>query len=162
MRAQGGGHVVAQTAEAQRAAIYEQKLAEQRERDRVLEEKRRAVREARERHLRVQHIVEYYGTTLKTGPRRWYFMARSQKIRYIQITDEDARRLTKGLLAIVERIGDLEGDYTVVLAEIADHLWEVDDAYVRFYNRDTDLRPARWWEVTEGPLKNADPQPPSD
>lgn len=151
-RKQKGGHVVTQGAEARRQEIYEQKLSEQRERDRILEEKRRIAREAREQHLRIQYMVEYYGMTPRRGPRRWYFMARNRKIRFLEVNDDDARRLEKGLLAIVERIGDLEGAYTVVPAEVADHIWKVDDNYVRFYNRDISDRPLRWWEVTEGPL----------
>src|SRR5690606_17561021 len=105
-RARVGGHVIEQEAREKRDELYNQKLEEQRERDRVLEEKRRKAREEREAHLRAQHIVHYYGLALKRGRRRWYFMARNRKTRHIDVTDDDARRLTRGQLAIVERIGD--------------------------------------------------------
>lgn len=137
--------------DAQRDAIYHAKLAEQQARDRALEEERRKEREAREAVLRSRHIIDYYGLNLRPGKRRWHFVASDHHIKYIDIRDSDAWMLEEGRMAIVERIDDQrENDaetFQVVPRETAEVLWEMNDAYVRFWNRSRqDPRPVRWFE----------------
>ncbi len=150
-RAEQGGHKIAQDAEAQRKAVWEQQQAAQRERDQALEAARRAQREARERRDRVQQLIDYYGARPQRGPRRWYFMARSGAIRAFSVSEEEGKRLERGQLAIVERGSDAEegSAYAVIPAEVAREVWAVDDALLRCFNRDWEAMPARWWEVEQ-------------
>lgn len=161
-RAEQGGHKIAQDAEAKRQAAWEQQLAAQRERDQAIEAERRAAREARELLLRAQQRIDYYSAKPQRGPRRWYFMARGQKIRAFSISEEEARRLERGQLAIVERGGAGDGDddgggYAVIPAEVARDVWAVDPTPIRFFNRDWEAMPARWWEVEQSSRGEAPP-----
>lgn len=151
-------------AEAKRKALYEAQLAEQQARDLALEEERRKEREAKERVLRSRHIIDYYGQRLRKGRRRWNFVASDRKIRFITIRDSDAWLLEEGRLAIVERLDDQREDdaetYQVVPRETAEVLWEMDDAYVRFWNRPrNDPRAVRWFEeaLTDPEAEAAEP-----
>ncbi|MEL6182804.1 MAG: hypothetical protein AAFS10_27870, partial [Myxococcota bacterium] len=98
-----------------------------------------------------RHIIDYYGLNLRPGKRRWHFVASDHHIKYIDIRDSDAWMLEEGRMAIVERIDDQrENDaetFQVVPRETAEVLWEMNDAYVRFWNRSRqDPRPVRWFE----------------
>lgn len=144
-------------AEQRRQALYEEKLREQRERDRALEQARRAEREAHEQRLRVRYIADHYGLRLRPGKRRWFFMGRDQRIHHLDVTPEEALNLEYGRHAVVERPDELDPDsFAVVPRETADLIWSIDDAYVRFYNRNEQERPPRWWEH---PRNADDPAP---
>ena len=150
-RQKQGAPSAAEEAEAKRQALYEAQLAEQQARDLALEAERRKEREAKERILRSRHIIDSYSQRLRSGRRRWYFVASDNHIRYITIRDSDAWLLEEGRLAIVERLDDQREDdaqtYQVVPRDTAEVLWEMNDAYVRFWNRPRqDPRAVRWFE----------------
>ncbi len=144
-----------QETEAKRKELYEAKLREQRERDQALEAERNHQRMLKERDLRVRYVVDHYAVTRKRRSRnhrnRWFYMARDHKIFHMDLTDEEAAGLEYGRHAIVERPGG-KGDnaFAIVERHAADLIWDIDDAYVRFYNRRGD-RPNRWWEHGKDP-----------
>ncbi len=76
------------------------------------------------------------------GARRFYFVARDNKIPFIDISDELTSRLERGQAAIVEIPGE-EGDYTVVPREVAQKIRSVDPESVRFMNPETPPEPPR-------------------
>lgn len=147
------GHLQAQEAEAQRQAIYEAKLAEQRARDQAIEAERRKEREARERLLRIKHIIDYYSVPLRRGPRTWCFMDRDGLIRRMQVRPADAWRIERGQLAIVQLPDtgpddDVSDAFAVVPRDTALDLWGIDPDTVRFFNRDDAEHPPRWFELS--------------
>lgn len=137
------------TAEARRQAAYEAKLQADRQRSQALEAERKAVRDAKERDLRVRYLTDHHRVRWNRGDRRWYFVARDGTMLYFPLDADAARRLAYGTAAIVEVPGadDPDAGHTLVDRETADLIWTIDDRYVRFLNRDAEQRPLRSWEL---------------
>ncbi len=139
------------TAEQKRLAAYEQKLAAEREKSRALDAQRRLQREAKERDLRVRYLTDHHRVSWKRGDRKWFFVARGGTMLHFGLDAEAARQLNYGAAAIVEVPGAPSPDaaHTLVDRATADLIWSIDDAYVRFLNRDTNDsdRPLRAWEL---------------
>jgi RNA recognition motif-containing protein len=68
------------------------------------------------------------------GARRFYFVTRENRIPFLDLSDELAGRLERGLAAIVEIPGDGVDDYTVVPRAVAETMRSVDPESVRFLN----------------------------
>lgn len=114
-------------AEARRAA--EAEAARQRERARV-------AREAQERARRVVNDNKHPGSD--GGSRRWFFVSRSGRVLFLEVTDEVARLLADGKAGIVEACDPgLPGSHVVVTGEKhLQTLLGIDKDLVRFWNRD--------------------------
>jgi uncharacterized protein YaiL (DUF2058 family) len=136
-------------AEQRRNDAYERKLAAERERSQALEAERRAVQEGKERDLRVLYLTQHHRVAWTRGDRRWHFVSRAGTILYFPLDADAARQLGYGTAAIVEVPGEPDADaaHTLVDRKTADLIWSIDQAYVRFLNRDADERPLRAWEL---------------
>lgn len=142
------GHDLTAKAEQQRQALYEAQLEEQRARSRQLAEQHKAEQEAKERDLRVRYIADHYQHHVRHGKLRWYFVGRDGKVYHWLVDARAAEGLEMGHLAIVERPRATDDQaHALVQRQAADMIWGIDDAYVRFLNRNAQERPLRGWEV---------------
>jgi RNA recognition motif-containing protein len=86
------------------------------------------------------------GASLKEtgfGARRFYFVARDNRIPFLDLSDELASRLEKGLAAIVEIPAQGIDDYTIVPRAVAQQMRSVDPELVRFLNPESSGEPDR-------------------
>ncbi len=142
------GHDLTAKAEQQRQALYEAQLEEQRARSQKLAEQHKAEQEAKERDLRVRYIADHYQHHVRNGKFRWYFVGRDGKFYHWLVDQRAAEGLEMGHLAIVERPRAADDQaHALVQRQAADMIWGIDDAYVRFLNRNAQERPLRGWEV---------------
>jgi RNA recognition motif-containing protein len=88
-----------------------------------------------ETRARLKEMIE--GSSLKEtgfGARRFYFVARDNRIPFLDLSEELTGRLEKGLAAIVEVPGEGIEDYTIVPRVVAQRMKSVDPESVRFLN----------------------------
>ncbi len=130
------GQVEDAALEQQRQA-YEARLDAQRAADRQRAAVQRAELEAKEKWLRLQHLIDYWQLPDEPGGnRRWYFTTQHQTISYLYVTEPTANRLTAGDVAIVERPDTEERRYVLVEREAAEYMAPIDPVYIRFSNRE--------------------------
>jgi hypothetical protein len=65
------------------------------------------------------------------GTRRWYFVARDKTLRFAAVSDELARRLEEGTVALVEAP---DGTISATTAEFAERVRQVAPGWLRFWN----------------------------
>jgi len=123
--------------QAQQRQTYEARLEAQRAADRHRSAAQRAELEAREKHLQLQHIIDYWQASAEpAGTRRWYFTTRSNIITYLYVSEPTAAQLSRGALAIVEHPEEREMPYILIDHEAAALIARIDAQYVRFYNEE--------------------------
>jgi uncharacterized protein YaiL (DUF2058 family) len=127
-------------ARAQQRQAYEAKLEAQRTADRQRAAEQHALLEAKEKLLRIQHIVDYWKLSEEpSGTRRWYFVTRNNVVKYLYVSEPLGLQLSTGALAIVERPDEFdEPRYVLIEREAAELVARVDPTYVRFHNTDLD------------------------
>jgi uncharacterized protein YaiL (DUF2058 family) len=128
-------------AQEQQRRSYEAKLEEQRVADRERAAAQRVQFEAKEKLLRIQHIVDYWRLSEEpSGTRRWYFVTRNNIIKYLSVSEPLGLQLNTGTLAIVERPDEFEEPrYIMIEREAAELIARVDPTYVRFHNTNLDV-----------------------
>jgi uncharacterized protein YaiL (DUF2058 family) len=104
---------------------------EKKARDRQLEAERSKAREEAGAENRFRSLV---ADTLQGigGPRRFCYVNRRNRVPFLEVNDDTARRLTRGELAIIETE---DGKVGVVPGAAAREIAEVDPETVRFWNR---------------------------
>ena len=127
-------------ARAQQQQAYEAKLEAQRAADRQRAAEQRAALEAKEKLLRIRHIIDYWKLSEEpSGTRRWYFMTRDNIVKYLSISEPIGLQLSTGALAIVERPEEFEEPrYLLIEREAAELVARIDPTYVRFHNTELD------------------------
>jgi len=130
-----------ETARAQQQQAYEAKLEAQRAADRQRAAEQRELLEAKERLLRMQHIVDYWKLSEEpSGTRRWAFVTRNNSVKYLYVSEPVALQLSTGTLAIVEYPGEFEEPrYLLIEGDAAALVARIDPTYVRFYNTELDV-----------------------
>jgi len=129
-----------ETARAQQQA-YEAKLEAQRAADRQRAAEQRELLEAKERLLRIQHIIDYWKLSEEpSGTRRCYFVTQNKSIKYLYVSEPVALQLSTGTLAIVEYPGEFEEPrYLLIEGDAAALVARIDPTYVRFHNTELDV-----------------------
>ncbi|GIX46189.1 MAG: hypothetical protein KatS3mg131_0400 [Candidatus Tectimicrobiota bacterium] len=90
---------------------------------------------AEERDLQVRYIVDYWALPEEeSASRRWYFPTRHHTIWHLYVSEQTARRLDAGEVAIVERPGPPEPRYVLVEGEAVPYIARLEPAYIRFFN----------------------------
>lgn len=130
-----------ESAQAQQRQAYEAKLEAQRAADRDRAAEQRAVLEAREKLLRIQHIADYWQLPEeRAGTRRWYFMTRNNILTHLYVSEPVGLQLSTGALAIIERPEEFDAPrYVLIEREAAELMARVDPTYVRFHNTELDV-----------------------
>jgi uncharacterized protein YaiL (DUF2058 family) len=130
-----------ETARAQQQQAYEAKLEAQRAADRQRAAEQRELLEAKERLLRMQHIVDYWKLSEEpSGTRRWAFVTRNNSVKYLYVSEPVALQLSTGTLAIVEYPGEFEEPrYLLIEGDAAALVARIDPTYVRFHNTELDI-----------------------
>ena len=128
-------------ARAQQRQAYEAKLEAQRAADRQRAAEQRELLEAKEKLLRIRHIVDYWKLSEEpSGTRRWYFVTRNNIVKYVYVSEPIALQLSTGTLAIVERPDEFEEPrYLLVEGDAAALVARIDPTYVRFHNTELDV-----------------------
>ena len=128
-------------AQTQQRQAYEARLEAQRAVDRQRAAEQRERLEAKEKLLRLQHIVDYWGLSEEpSGTRRWYFMTRNNILTYLYVSEPIGLQLSTGTLAIIERPEESEEPrYVLIEREAAELVARVDPTYVRFHNTGLDV-----------------------
>ena len=128
------GHVEDATLTQQQQA-HAARMEAQRSADRQRAAAQRAALEAKERCLRIQHIIDYWHEPEEAqGTERWYFQTRQNTIAHIYVSAPVAARLEAGDLAIAERPDTEESPYVLVPREAAAYIVLIDQQYIRFTN----------------------------
>ena len=127
-------------AREQQRRAYEAKLEAQRVADRERAAAQRAQLEAKEKLLRIRHIVDYWRLSEEpSGTRRWYFVTRNNAVKYLDVSEPLGLQLSTGALAVVERPDEFEEPrYVLIEREAAELVARIDPTYVRFHNIDLD------------------------
>ena len=128
-------------AQEQQRRSYEAKLEVQRVADRERAAAQRVQFEAKEKLLRIRHIVDYWRLSEEpSGTRRWYFVTRNNIIKYLSVSEPLGLQLSTGTLAIVERPDEFEEPrYIMIEREAAELIAQVDPTYVCFHNTNLDV-----------------------
>ncbi len=71
------------------------------------------------------------------GSRRFFFVARTGRISFLDLSDAAARKLATGSAAVIETSGHVRGDHGVVTDRAAAEIAEADPQMIRFWNRET-------------------------
>ncbi len=132
-----------------RKTVEEQKRKEQeareaeararREEDKRREQSRRAEESKKESRFKVRDLAR--GAALPSartgGTRRFYFVARSNLVPYLEVSQETGLDLEHGRLAIVEVEGKRRDrvDFVIVPRDAAERIQALDAEAVRFLNR---------------------------
>jgi uncharacterized protein YaiL (DUF2058 family) len=106
---------------------------EKRAKDRQLDIERQKARETVSSKNRLQSLIS--GSLLKGGtggPRRFCYVNRTNRVPFLEVNDDVARRLTRGELAIIETE---DGQVGLVPGTAAGEIAELDSEAVRFWNR---------------------------
>lgn len=112
------------------------KERERRDADRRREAERQQQEAARTALFGVaQMLREHAQTRGIRGPRRFHFVTRARLIPFMEVSDDTARRLEHGHLAICEVPGETPERFVVVDAETANRVREAAAEYVLFHNR---------------------------
>lgn len=110
------------------------RLEEKRSRDRRIEFERQQAREAANSENRLPLLIS--GALLQGGtggPRRFCYVNRLNRVPFLEVSDDIARRLTRGELAIIETE---EGKVGLVPGQAAREIAELDAEMIRFWNRE--------------------------
>src|SRR5215831_11370556 len=128
-------------AQAQQRQAYEAKLEAQRAADRQRAAEQRELLEAKERLLRIRHIIDYWKLSEEpSGTRRWYFMTQNNSVKYFYVSEPVALQLSTGTLAIVEHPDEFEEPrYLLIEGDAAALVAHIDPTYVRFHNTELDV-----------------------
>jgi uncharacterized protein YaiL (DUF2058 family) len=125
-----------QAEEERRRQAFETRLASEAEENRRREAERHQEREAHELRNRIANLAGTWAVReTRPGPRRFCFVARTQKISWLDVSAGLGWKLELGQLAIVERPGDADEPHAVVPARIAGRIERLDPECVRFWNR---------------------------
>ncbi len=124
---------------AERRAEEERLRAEaeaQRQADRARDEDRkRREREAAARQRVAQLLAGGLIRDATAGNRRFFFVTRSGRISFLDVSDLAARRLSMGSAAIVETGGHLRREHCVLIDRAAAELAASHPEMIRFWNR---------------------------
>jgi uncharacterized protein YaiL (DUF2058 family) len=116
---------------------WQNRVAEQAEQNRVRAAAAQAEHEAREQRNRLTNLADAWAIRLvKPGNRRFCFVTREQRIRWLWVTAEIAWKLERGALAIVEKPGDPDEPHVLVPRQAAERIRKLDPGCVRFWNPD--------------------------
>ena len=126
---------------AQQQQAYEAKLEAQRAADRQRAAEQHELLEAKERLLRIRHIIDYWKLSEEpSGTRRWYFATQNNSVQYLYVSEPMALQLSTGTLAIVEYPGEFEEPrYLLIEGDAAALVARIDPTYVRFHNTELDV-----------------------
>jgi len=132
---------VDEIAQAQQRQAYEARMEAQRVADRQRAAAQRALLEAKEKLLRIQHIADYWKLSEEpSGTRRWHFVTRNNVVKYLYVSEPIALQLSTGTLAIVEYPDEREEPrYLLIEGDAADLVARIDATYVRFHNTTRDV-----------------------
>ena len=128
-------------ARAQQQREYEARLQAQRAADRQRAAEQHELLEAKERLLRIRHIIDYWKLSEEpSGTRRWHFATQNNSIQYLYVSEPMALQLDTGTLAIVEYPGEFEEPrYLLIEGDAAALVARIDPMYVRFHNTERDV-----------------------
>lgn len=121
--------------EKERLENERQRLAqaeEKRLKDQTLDAERQKARDAADDENRLPALIS--GALLKGGtggPRRFCYVNRRNRVPFLEVNDDVARRLTRGELAIIETE---DGKVGLVPGAAAREIAELDKEIVRFWN----------------------------
>lgn len=125
--------------EAERKAAEQKQLAEaaaRKEADRKrADEQRRIDRERAASERLAQLLRGGWIREATAGSRRFFFVTRSKRISFLDLSDIAARGLATGAAAIVETQGFVRGDHCVVSERAAAELLQIHPEMVRFYSK---------------------------
>ena len=126
---------------AQQQQAYEARLEAQRAADRQRAAEQRELLEAKERLLRIRHIIDYWKLSEEpSGTRRWHFVTQNNILQYLYVSEPMALQLSTGTLAIVEYPGEFEAPrYLLIEGDAAALVARIDPTYVRFHNTALDV-----------------------
>jgi uncharacterized protein YaiL (DUF2058 family) len=103
-----------------------------RTRDRQVDEERKKALEEASSGNRLKSMIADATLMGFGGPRRFCYVNRSNRVPFIEVNDDAARRLTRGELAIIET---QDGKVGLVPGAAAREIVELDSETVRFWNR---------------------------
>ena len=128
-------------ARVQQQQAYEAKLEAQRAADRQRAAEQHELLEAKEKLLRIRHIIDYWKLSEEpSGTRRWYFAAQNNSVQYLYVSEPMALQLSTGTLAIVEYPGEFEEPrYLLIEGDAAALVARIDPTYVRLHNTELDV-----------------------
>lgn len=128
-------------AQAQQRQAYEAKLEAQRAADRQRAAEQHALLEAKEKLLRIRHIIDYWKLSEEpSGTQRCYFVTQNNLVKYLYVSEPIALQLSTGTLAIVEYPGEFEAPrYLLIEGDAAALVAHIDPTYVRFHNTALDV-----------------------
>lgn len=130
-----------ETARAQQQQAYEARLEAQRAADRQRAAKQQELLEAKEKLLRIRHIIDYWQLPEEpSGTRRWYFTAQNNSLQYLYVSEPVALQLSTGTLAIVACPDAFEEPrYLLIDGDAAALVARLDPTYVCFHNTELDV-----------------------
>lgn len=108
---------------AARQAQVQQARAEKAERDRTLNQQREQQKKKKSAAAQIEDLLREHALSTRDGSIPFHF-TREGKVRKLEVTGEQQKRLSRGELAIVER----KGRFHVVPAEVVPRLQERDAA----------------------------------
>ena len=129
----GGGHRVEAQANAESLARDAERRLEQRAADKARAEETRLEREAQERRMRINNLIQAWKRRPGRNPRRaWHFVRSNGRIGRIRVDGETAAALEYGTAAIVEP-PENESAPEIVAAEGVRKLIDLHPKGIRFY-----------------------------
>lgn len=84
---------------------------------------------------KIRELVLANEVPVETGEQTFYFVTRKNRLRRLELTPAQAKRLEIGELAVVERPDPDKIEHALVPPAIADQLLGLSDKAVRFFNR---------------------------
>ena len=127
--------------QAQQRQAYEAKLEAQRAADRQRAAEQHELLEAKEKLLRIRHIIDYWKLSEEpSGTQRCYFVTQTNIVKYLYVSEPIVLQLSTGTLAIVEYPGEFEEPrYLLIEGDAAALVAHIDPTYVRFHNTELDV-----------------------
>lgn len=121
--------------ESRQRNAFEARLSAEAEKHRQLERARQLEQERRELERRVDQLAGAAAVReSRPGRRRWCFVTRENRIRWLDVGATIAWQLELGNLAIVERPGNRDEPFAIVPRQTAERIAALDCRYVRFWN----------------------------
>lgn len=105
---------------------------EKRKKDQELDAQRQKTREAEAGESRVKSLISEATLQGTGGSRRFSYVNRNNRVPFLEVSDDVARRLTRGEMAIIETE---DGKVGLVPGKAAREIEELDKEIVRFWNR---------------------------
>jgi uncharacterized protein YaiL (DUF2058 family) len=84
---------------------------------------------------KLRELVHGGQVPIDVGATVFYFMTRKGKLRRLELTEAQARRLESGELAVVERPEPSQIEHSLVPAAVAEQMYALSKKAVRFLNR---------------------------